>query len=125
MDDGKSKSDQLEERLVSFGSRIVALTAKLPQTLQGKHIAGQLLRSGTAAAPNYGEARGAESRADFIHKLGVALKELKETAVWLRMLSQTNLLKPESVVDILAENFELCKILNASRKTARSRSTQK
>jgi len=122
MQEIKSKSDQLEERLVSFGSRIVVLTARLPHTPQGKHIAGQLLRSGTAAAPNYGEARGAESRADFIHKLGIALKELNETALWLRMISQTGLVKAELIVDILAENTELSKILTASVKTARSRS---
>jgi four helix bundle protein len=81
------------------------------------------LRSGTAAAPNYGEARGAESRADFIHKLGIALKELNETALWLRMISQTGLVKAELIVDILAENTELSRILTASVKTARSRAT--
>ena len=96
----KSRADQLEERLVSFGARIVGLSAKLPATPQGKHIAVQLLRSGTAAAPNYGEARGAESRRDFIHKLRIVQKELNETAIWLRILSESNLVRPELVADI-------------------------
>ncbi len=121
MIEGKSMADQLEERLVAFGAKIITLSAQLPRTAQGKHIAGQILRSGTAPAPNYGEARGAESRADFIHKLGIALKELNETALWLRMIAESELLPQEKIVDILAENRELAKILTASVKTARSR----
>src|SRR5689334_12156734 len=81
-----SRADDLEERLVRFAIDIVTLTGQLPQNFQAKHIATQLLRSGTAAAPNYGEARAAESRADFIHKLKIALKELNETAIWLRIV---------------------------------------
>src|SRR3989475_9522840 len=68
-------SKQLE-RLISFAAAIVSLSSKLPRTPQGRHICGQILRSGTAVAANYGEARGAESRADFIHKLKVVFKEL-------------------------------------------------
>src|SRR4029453_3886500 len=80
------RADDLEERLVQFAIGIVKLIGQLPHNFQAKHIATQILRSGTAAAPNYGEARAAESRADFIHKLKIALKELNETAVWLRIL---------------------------------------
>ena len=72
----QSKADELEERLIDFAVRIIKLSASLPKTPAGKHIAGQILRSGTSPAPNYGEARGAESHADFVHKLGVVLKEL-------------------------------------------------
>jgi four helix bundle protein len=83
-----SRADDLEERLIQFAIAIVTLVGQLPQNFQAKHIATQLLRSGTAAAPNYGEARAAESRADFIHKLKIALKELNETAVWLRIIER-------------------------------------
>ena len=75
-----SIADQLEERLISFAVRIIKLSGCLPRTAAGKHIAGQILRSGTSPAPNYGEARGAESRADFVHKIRVVLKELNETS---------------------------------------------
>jgi four helix bundle protein len=78
-----------------------------------------LLRSGTAAAPNYGEARAAESRADFVHKLKIALKELNETAVWLRIVQGSFAIKPEFLGRLVAENTELCRILVASIQTAR------
>ena len=71
----RSKSDELEERLINFAVRVIKLSARLPKTPAGKHIAGQILRSGTSPAPNYGEARGGESHADFVHKLGIVLKE--------------------------------------------------
>ena len=80
----------------------------------------QMLRSGTAAAANYGEARGAESRADFIHKLKVVFKELNETTVWLEVVGQSSLLSPEMIVAVVAENRELCRIIAASIKTARA-----
>jgi four helix bundle protein len=64
-----SKADELEKRLISFAAEILSLSSKLPRTPQGRHVSAQMLRSGTAAAANYGEARGAESRSDFIHKL--------------------------------------------------------
>ena len=78
-----------------------------------------MLRSGTAAAANYGEARGAESRADFIHKLRIAFKELNETTVWLRILEKS-VISPDKLIDIVAENRELCRIIAASIRTARS-----
>jgi four helix bundle protein len=77
-----SRANTLEERLVQFAVDIVTLVGQLPQNPQTKHIGSQILRSGTAAAPNYGEARAAESRADFIHKLKICRKELNETAIW-------------------------------------------
>lgn len=80
----------------------------------------QIMRSGTAPAPNYAEARGAESRADFIHKLGIVQKELNETSVWLRILQKNVAENPEKIVAILAENRELAKIITASIKTAQS-----
>ena len=83
----QSKADELEERLIDFAVRIIKLTAGLPKTPAGKHIAGQILRSGTSPAPNYGEARGAESTADFVHKLGIVLKELNEPPSGFALLS--------------------------------------
>src|SRR5438128_11765193 len=105
-----SKANELERRLISFAAAIVGLSSKLPRTLQGRHICGQILRSGTAAAANYGEARGAESRADFIHKLKIVFKELNETTIWLEVIAESSLLPRENIVAIVAENRELCRI---------------
>ena len=117
----QSRADELEERLVDFAVRIVRLSSGLPKTPAGKHIAGQILRSGTSPAPNYGEARGAESHADFVHKLRIVLKELNETSIWLRVIEQSQLLKKELLFEITTENKELCRIFSASLKTARTK----
>lgn len=115
----QSRSDELEERLIDFAVRIIKLSAALPKTPAGKHIAGQILRSGTSPAPNYGEARGAESHADFVHKLGIVLKELNETCIWLRVIVRSALLNPALLTEMLTENQELCRIFTSSLKTAR------
>ena len=114
-----SRADNLEDRLVQFAVDVVAPVEQLPQTPQTKHIANQILRSGTAAAPNYGEARAAESRADFVHKLKICLKELNETSIWLRIIQKSFAVYPDFVNKLIAENKELCKILVASIQTAR------
>jgi four helix bundle protein len=114
-----SQADDLEERLVQFAIDIVTLIGQLPPQFQAKHLATQLLRSGTAAAPSYGEARAAESRADFIHKLKIALKELNETAIWLRIVRGSFAVDADFLTRLVAENTELCKILVASIQTAR------
>jgi len=114
-------SDQLEERFIDFAARIVTLAGRLPKGFQARHIAMQMLRSGTGAAPNYAEARGAESRADFIHKLRIVQKELNETSVWLRIILKSSLVVPDLIVGILAENKELSRIITASIRTSRSR----
>src|SRR6187431_1532317 len=114
-----SRADNLEDRLVQFAVDVVTLVEQLPQTPQTKHIANQILRSGTAAAPNYGEARAAESRADFVHKLKICLKELNETSIWLRIIQKSFAVYPDFVNKLIAENKELCKILVASIQTAR------
>lgn len=116
----QDKADELEERLIDFAVRIIKLSANLPKTPAGKHISGQILRSGTSPAPNYGEARGAESHADFVHKLGVVLKELNETCIWLRVIERGELVKPELLIDIIDENNQLCRIFTSSLKTARA-----
>ena len=121
----QSRADKLEERLIDFAVRIVRLSSSLPRTAAGKHISGQILRSGTSPAPNYGEARGAESQADFVHKLRIVLKELNETSVWLRILQRSRITKTELLGSIIEENGQLCRIFNASLKTARNARTEK
>jgi four helix bundle protein len=116
----QSFADKLEDRLIDFAVRIIRLSARLPRTPAGKHVGGQILRSGTSPAPNYGEARGAESRADFIHKIRVVLKELNETSIWLRVIERSQLLPLNVLSDIIQENRELCKIFTSSLKTIRA-----
>jgi four helix bundle protein len=118
--DSQTKAIELEERLINFAVRKVRLTAHLPQTPAEIHIAGQILRSGTSPAPNYGEAGGAESHADFVHKIGIVLKELNETSIWLRVIDRGELLKKELLTGIIEENRELCRIFTASVTTARA-----
>ena len=118
--DTQTKAIELEERLIDFAVRIIRLTTHLPQTPAGKHVAGQILRSGTSPAPNYGEARGAESHADFVHKIGIVLKELNETSIWLRVIDRSEMLKKELLTGIFEENRELCRIFTASVTTARA-----
>jgi len=84
--DPQTLADQLEERLIDFAVRIIKVSNRLPKTPARKHISGQILRCGTSPAPNYGEARGAESRADFVHKMRIVFKELNETSIWLRII---------------------------------------
>jgi len=123
--DAKSQTDVLEERLIDFAVRIIKLAAELPKTPAGRHVAGQILRSGTSPAPNYGEARGGESSADFNHKVGVVLKELNETSIWLRIIKRSELLRPELLTDIIQDNSELCKIFATTLRTARTRTNDK
>jgi four helix bundle protein len=117
----RSQADELEHRLIEFAVRIVKLSASLPKTAAGRHFAGQILRSGTSPAPNYGEARGAESAADFLHKIRIVLKELNEPSIWLKIIERSQILKRDLLADIMNENSELCKIFATSVKTARSR----
>ena len=110
----------LEDRLIDFAVRIIRIAESLPKTKIGNHVAGQIIRCGTSPAPNYGEAQGAESRSDFIHKMKVCLKELRETRVWLLMIVKANLIKPALKLDALIdENNQLISIFVISIKTAR------
>ena len=118
MSSTESKAQALQRRLVSFAAEILHISAKLPKTPQASHISKQMLRAGTAVAANYGEARGAESRSDFIHKLRIVLKELNETGIWLQLIVASSLLSKERSVAIIAENEELCRIVAASIRTA-------
>ncbi len=119
MNDSQMKADELQERLIDFSVRIIKLSSKLPKTLAGRHIAGQILRSGTSPPPNYGEARAASSHADFLHHLSIVLRELNETLIWLRMIRKSALLPPETLSGLVDENQQLCRIITSSIKTAR------
>ncbi len=112
------KPADLEDRLVDFAVRIINVVEALPSSKAGNHVAGQLIRSGTAPAPNYGEAQSAESRKDFIHKMKIALKELRETLIWLKIIERKPLCEPAKMTDITKECDELIAIFVKSVKTA-------
>lgn len=115
----KNKASDLEQRLITHAVSVLAVAEMLSGTPAGNHIRGQILRSGTAAAPNYGEAQSAESRADFIHKMKVALKELRETRIWLLIIQQAGLVKPPTMLDdLVQETHELIAIFVSSTRTA-------
>lgn len=110
---------QLSDRLLDFAVRIGKVVDALWDTRLGRHIAGQLVRCGTSSPPNYEEACAAESRNDFIHKVRVALKELRETRCWLRMIVKGDLLPEPQMRSVIDESTELCNILGKSAATAR------
>jgi four helix bundle protein len=108
----------LEDRLLDYAAEIIRLVEELPKTRAGNHVTAQLLRSGTSPLPNHGEAKSAESPADFIHKLKVCLKELRETKRWLRLVVRIPALPSGSVDPLLRETVELIRIFVASIRTA-------
>ena len=119
-DERDDKTFDLEDRLIDFAVRIISAAESLPKMKVANHIAGQLIRCGTSPAPNYGEAQSAESRADFVHKMKVCLKELRETRVWLLMIVRAKLIKQVSKLDsLIQENNELISIFVTSIRTAK------
>lgn len=110
----------LEDRLVDFSSRIVDVVEALPNSRAANYIAGQLIRCGLAPSLLYGEAQGAESRDDFIHKMKIVLKELKESRVCLKLIRKKEMIKPISKLDgIFKETEELVAIVSKSIETAK------
>ncbi len=122
---GNNFRDQMVERLLEFAARIIKLDSKLCSTYTGKHIYGQLFRSGSSAGANYEESIGAESKADFIHKSQVVLKELREAYYWLRLILKSQLLSKDDddLKLLLPENLELIKIISKSLVTAKQNRT--
>ena len=108
----------LEDRLLDFSACIIRLVDALPNTRAANHVAGQLLRCGTSPYGNHGEVEAAESRRDFVHKLRICLKELKESRRWLRLLQKAALVPERKMLAILGETEELIKIFFASVRTA-------
>lgn len=117
----KQTSLELEERLIEFASRIIEMVEALPKTPAAKHMGGQILRSGTSPALNYGEAQAAESTDDFLHKMKICLKELRETFINLKIISKRKWFPPARLEPLLTENNELIAIFTASTKTVSSR----
>lgn len=114
----KDKSN-LEERLIKFAVLIIEIAEGLPKTFAGNHLAGQMIRSGTSPALNYGEATSAESRKDFVHKIKIVLKELKETRVALKIVKLTNMYPDLSKLELaIQECNELIAIFITSVNTA-------
>jgi len=125
-EEDKNKKYNLEKRLIDFAVRIINVVEALPNTRAGNHIAGQLVRCGTSPAPNYGEAQSAESRNDFIHKIKIVLKELRETKVWLKIIQLKRLLKSTREIELLiAECDELISIFVTSVRTAEKNKRRK
>lgn len=118
--DGGRREFDLEERLIDFTIRVLNVVEALPETRVGRHVAGQLVRSGSSPAPNYGEACAAESRRDFIHKMKISLKELRETKTWLKIAKRKPLIEPSTKLDgVLDECSQLIAIFVASLETAK------
>jgi len=110
----------IEERLIRFAVSVCHLAETLPRNRVGYHISGQLVRSGTSPAANYAEAQGAESRRDFVHKMRLCLKELRETLVWLKLVRRMDLDRRSGVDGTLKEVNELISIFVRSIRTAQS-----
>ena len=116
----------LEERLLEFSTRILRVSETLPRTDAGRHVASQLLRAGTSPYANHGEAEDAESASDFIHKLKVCLKELRETWRWLRLIRRASLIPKSELLDpLIDEADQLIRIFRKSIITARENSRKK
>jgi four helix bundle protein len=110
------------DRLQDFAVDVVNLVPRLQKTATSRYLVGQLVRAGTSAGANFQEARGAESRADFVHKLQIVLKELRETEYWLRLIQRAKLVPADLVAPALSEADELIRIVVKSVVTAKSRS---
>jgi four helix bundle protein len=120
------KNDQriydLDERLLNYGAMIIELTRAMTSDYAGRHVGNQLLRAGTAPLSHHGEAQAAESPADFIHKMRLALKELRESERWLKLIEKTNLLtRQETLPQVLDETDQLIRIFVTSIATAETR----
>jgi four helix bundle protein len=111
----------LEGRLLEYGARVIKLVGSLPNTLVGRRIADQLLRCATSAGANYEEARGAESREDFAHKMQIALKELRESNYWLRLLVKSGKVPVKRMADLLDESVEIRTMLSKSVATVKGK----
>src|ERR1043165_1661709 len=113
--------EELSDRLWQFAARVGKVVDALPDSRLGRHVAGQLIRCGTAAPPNYEEGCAAESRADFIHKLRICLKELRESRSWIRLIIKADLLPEQRLTVLFDECDQLCKIFGQSVATASSK----
>ncbi len=109
-----SRPYDLGDRFLDFADRVVSVVEALPDTRVGRRIADQLLRSGTSPLGNYEEACGAESQRDFVHKLRVCLKEVRESRAWLRLAARRNLVSASRLADLIDESDQLARIIGQS-----------
>ncbi len=121
MYDAANSKGNMDKRLLAYAVRIIGVVHALPRNLVGRHIAKQVLRSGTSCGANYREACGAESRADFVHKMQIVLKELRETDYWLSLTREAKLLPAKRLESILQETNELIAMSVSSVVTAKGR----
>ena len=118
------KGDDIAERLLELAIRIIRLADALPESPATRHICSQVVRCGTSAGANYEEARGAESNKDFVHKLGICLKELRETRYWLKIIVHANLVPLKKMSEITQEADELCRIIGKSIVTSKRKASE-
>ncbi len=118
-----NRREDISERLLKFAAGVIRLAIRLNETAIGRHISGQITRAGTSLGANYEEAKGAESRADFIHKLQIVLKELRETVYWLRLIEKVELIGITDIefASLKQEANELTNIIAKSVITAKNK----
>jgi four helix bundle protein len=126
--DGKTRArgigvdaSEVSDRLLDYGVRVIKVVESLPRTLVGRRIADQLLRSSMSIGANYEEAQGAESREDFVHKLQIALKEVRESNYWLRLLSKAGIVPSNRLSAILDESNQLRAMLSKAVATTKGK----
>lgn len=110
---------QISDRLLDYGANIVNICVKLNKTEISRHIGNQLLRAGTSVGANYEEACGAQSKADFIHKLQIVLKEIRESMYWLKLIQRANILTEEEIKEVISETRQISNIIGKSVITAK------
>jgi four helix bundle protein len=115
------RNEDLSERLLCFAAAIIKLAPSLTPTATGRYISNQLVRSSASAGANYREARGGESHADFVHKMQIVLKELRESEYWLQLITRTGLARNADLGPALREADELIRIFVVSVVTAKSK----
>ncbi|MCL0057218.1 four helix bundle protein [Dehalococcoidia bacterium] len=117
----EDKATQISDRLLAYGVTIIKICRELNKTEIGRHIGNQLLRAATSVGANYEEARGAQSRADFIHKLQIVLKEIRESMYWLRLVERSDILSSEEIKEATNETQQISAIIGRSIITAKKR----
>ena len=117
----QNREENLSERLLEYAANSVRLAANLNRNVAGRHIRNQLMRSATSSGANYQEACAAESRADFVHKMQIVLKELRESRYWLNLLGKLGAVKDLPIANLIKESDELIKIFAKSVITAKAR----
>ena len=117
----ENKADVLSERFLDFAAEIIKLSKHIDSNQMHRHIAMQVFRSATSIGANYEEARGAESRQDFAHKLQIVLKEARETTYWLKLIQKSEITTNEEIKKTLEESRQICDIIAKSIKTLKEK----